>query len=202
MSFFEIGHDALHQPLTSVDLDESDVVEAISTLSSATGPDDLQATLLKSCANELARPLCLFFRQGSIPPPLKLAADVPIFKGGDRTLPGSFRPISLMSILLKVLEKIVKRQVVSFLTASSLLNPTQHGFREGRSCLSALLEVYDNILAYQSEGSTNVDMIYLDFTKAFDKGDHGVFCHKLRHLGISGELGVWFYHFHNFPFLQ
>ena len=112
ISFFEIDHYALHQPLTSVDLDESDVVEAISCLSSnsAPGPDGLQATLLKSCANELALPLCLFFKQmfsqGPIPPALKLAAVVPIFKGGDGTLPGNFRPISLTSILLKVLEKI------------------------------------------------------------------------------------------------
>ena len=123
-----------------------------------------------------------------------MAAIVPIFKGGDRTLP-YFRLISLTSILLKVLEKIVKRQVVSFLSANSLLNPTQHGFREGRSCLSALLEVYDNMLAYQSDGSTNVDMIYLDFAKAFDKVDHGILCHKLRQLGITGDLGVWFYRF-------
>ena len=57
--------------------------------------------------------------------------------------------------------------------------------KEGSSCLSALLEVYDNILAYQLEGSTNVDMIYLDIRQ-------GVLCLKLRHLAISDELGVWF----------
>ena len=77
--------------MTRVDLDESDVVEDISSLLSNTapGPDGLQATLLKSCANELSLPQCLFFRQmfsqGSIPPLLKLAAVVPIFKGSDRT---------------------------------------------------------------------------------------------------------------------
>ena len=59
--------------------------------------------------------------------------------------------------------------MVTFLTSNNLLNPTQHGFREGRSCLSALLDVYDNILSTLSEGADCVDMIYLDFAKAFDK---------------------------------
>ena len=99
--------------------------------------------------------------------------------GGDRIIEPCnvtldiYLSISLTSMLLKVLEKIVKRQVVSCLSANSLLNPTQRGFREGRSFLSsALLEVYDNMLAYQSDSSTNVDMIYLDFAKAFNAVDH------------------------------
>ena len=88
------------------------------------------------------------FSQGSISSPLKLAAIISIFKGGGRT---HVTLDYLSSILLKVLEKIVKRPVVSFLSANSLLNPTQLSFREGRYCLSALLEVYDNMLAYQSD---------------------------------------------------
>ena len=92
ISFFEIDRDARHQTLTNVDLDEFDVAEAISSLSlnSAPGPYGLQANILKSCVDELAHPLCLLLRQmfsqGSIPYPLKLAAIVPIFRGGDRTL--------------------------------------------------------------------------------------------------------------------
>ena len=96
---------------------------------------------------------------------------------------------------MKILERIVRKQVVAFLTGNSIFNTTQHGFREGRSCLSALLSVYDDILLSLSEGSSCVDMIYLDFAKAFDKVDHGILLHKLRDIGITGRLGVWFYHF-------
>ena len=76
-------------------------------------------------------------------------------------------------------------------TVELFLNSTQHRFREGRSCLSALLGVYDDIMSSLSEGSECVDMVYLDFAKAFDKVDHGILLHKLRDFGISGKPGIW-----------
>ena len=69
------------------------------------------------------------------------------------------------------------------------MNNTEYGFRSGRSCLSAWLSVYDNIMHMINNKST-VDMIYLDFSKAFDKVDHGILLHKLRDLGITGRLGL------------
>ena len=71
------------------------------------------------------------------------------------------------------------------------LNNTQHGFRSGHSCLSALLDVFDDLM-HMLSSDTTVDMIYLDFSKAFDKVDHGVLLHKLKDLGITGKLGIWF----------
>ena len=59
-----------------------------------------------------------------------------------------------------------------------------------RSRLSALLDVYENILESLTQGATSVDMVYLDFAKAFDKVDHGILFHKLRDLGITGRLGM------------
>ena len=70
------------------------------------------------------------------------------------------------------------------------MNPNQHGFRSGRSCLSQLLAQYDLVLRQMEEGK-NIDVIYLHFAKAFDKVDHGILIHKLRHIGISGKLGIW-----------
>ena len=64
----------------------------------------------------------------------------------------------------------------------------------GRSCLSALLDVYDDIM-HMISGGDIVDMVYLDFSKAFNKVDHGILLHKLKALGITGKLGVWFYNF-------
>ena len=74
------------------------------------------------------------------------------------------------------------------------LNNTQHGFRSGRSCLSALFDVFDDLM-HMLSSDTTVEMIYLDFSKAFDKVDHGVLLHKLKDLGITGKLGIWFFQF-------
>ena len=137
--------------------------------------------------------LCILFKQsissGVIDPSLKRAAIVPVLKSGDRTAPSNYRPISLTSVIIKVLERIIRKQIVAFLISKGYLNPTQHGFREGRSCLSALLNVFDDIMHLMSGGNT-VDMVYLDFAKAFDKVDHGVLLHKIKTLGITGKLGV------------
>ena len=70
----------------------------------------------------------------------------------------------------------------------------KHGFRSGRSCLSALLGVFDDLMHMLSSDCT-VDMIYLDFSKTFDKVDHGILLHKLKDLGITGKLGIWFFQF-------
>ena len=85
--------------------------------------------------------------------------------------------------------------MTQFLTERGYLNSSQHGFREGRSCLSALLSMYDDLMLMFTESSCSVDMIYLDFSKAFDKVDHGFLLHKLRDKGIAGNLGIWFHSF-------
>ena len=110
-----------------------------------------------------------------IPDILKRTAIVPVYKSGEGSNPINYCPISPTPILMKILERIVRKHVVQFLTDNNFLNSTQHGFREGRSCLSALLNVYDNIVHMISDPSAVVDMIYLYFAKAFDKVDHGIF---------------------------
>ena len=131
-----------------------------------------------------------------IPTSFKEAAIIPVFKSGDKSLPSSYRPISLTSVLSKVIEKNIRKQVLTFLSHRGYLNNTQHGFRSGRSCLSAFLDVYDNIMHMINNKST-VDMICLDFSETVDKVDHGILLHKLRHFGITGRLSLWFFHFLN-----
>ena len=130
-----------------------------------------------------------------VPECLKRAAIVPIHKSGDKSLPSNYRPISLTPILMKIFERVLRKQVTQFLTERGYLNSSQHGFREERSCLSALLSVYDDLMLMFTESSCSVDMIYLDFSKAFDKVDHGVLPHKLGDMGIAGNLGIWFHSF-------
>ena len=68
------------------------------------------------------------------------------------------------------------------------------GFMPGRSCLSALLDVFDNIM-HMLDRNSSVDMVYFDFSNAFDKVDHGILLHKLRAVGITGNIGIWLFHF-------
>ena len=80
--------------------------------------------------------------------------------------------------------------MVSYLEDNFLLSNKQHGFRKGRSCLTQLLSHYDAILRnLNSEDET--DVIYLDFSKAFDKVDHGLLLKKLKHYAIGGKLLDW-----------
>ena len=77
-------------------------------------------------------------------------------------------------------ERILRKQLVNYLESNKIMNPNQHAFRNGRSCLSQLLAQYHNVLKHMEEGE-NVDVIYLAFAKASDKVDHGILLHKLRH---------------------
>lgn len=95
------------------------------------------------------------------------------------------RPSALTSHIIKIMEKIVVKNMTSYLERNRLMNPGQHGFRAGHSCLSQLIEHRENIVESLEKGC-NVDVVYLDFEKAFDKVDHGVLLHKLRDLGITG----------------
>ena len=108
----------------------------------------------------------------------KRAAVIPIYKSGYKTVPSNYRPISLTSVICKVLEIIIRKQICSFLDQNGCFNITQHGLRSGRLCLSALLDVFDNNM-HMLDNNPSVDMVYLDFSKAFDKVDHGILLHKL-----------------------
>ena len=187
--------------LDDIIINDDHIISAVNEMSasSSAGPDGLPSSFLKECLPELIQPLKILFRKsldsGDIPAILKRAAIIPVFKGGDKTCPSNYRPISLTPVLMKLLERIIRKQVISFLVTNNLLNPSQHGFRENHSCLSALLNVYDNMLLMLANNPCIIDMIYLDFSKAFDKVDFGILLHKLKSMGITGKLGIWFYHF-------
>ena len=83
-----------------------------------------------------------------------------------------------------ILERIIRKQVFSTLDQKGCLNSTQYGFRLGRFCLSSLLDIFDNIM-HMLDSNSSVDMMYLDFSKAFDKVDHGIILNKLRAVGIT-----------------
>ena len=174
VSFFVVSNACYKKSevlLTSINFSEQMIIDAISA-SSAPGPDGIQASFWKKCAIELAVPLQMLFIQslesGIIPECLKRAAIVPIFESGDKSLPSNYRPISLTPILMKIFERVIRKQVTQFLTEWGYLNSSQYGFREGRSCMTALLSVYDNLMLIFTDSSCSVNMIYLDFPKGCD----------------------------------
>ena len=131
------------------------------------GPDVVPSSLLLNCAAELAPSLKLMFSysltHGFIHPSLKRAATNLVLKSSIKTSPCNYRPISLTSTVINIFGQIIRKQVVAFLNRQGHLNNTQHGFRSGCSCLSALLDVFDDLI-HMISSDTTIDMIYLDFS--------------------------------------
>ena len=177
-----------------------DIIKAIIKLSSisAAGPDGFPAIMLKKCASSLASALFLLYRKsldsGLVPKSFKQSNIVPIFKSGDKGIAENYRPVALTSHLSKILERLVCTKLVEFFEERGVLNEKQHGFRKGRSCISQLLEHFETILNLLDDGC-NVDVVYLDFCKAFDKLDFNTMLHKIKQSGVGGLLGRWLYSF-------
>ena len=158
------------------------------------GPDSLHPHLLKEVACEISLPLSIIFNKslisGSIPDDWRLANITAIFKKGDRNNPENYRPISLTCILCKVLESIIKDHIMIYLERNDMLSQCQHGFRYQRSCVTQLLEVMEDFTNYIDNKNT-IDVIYLDFKKAFDSVPHRRLFVKLEAYGITGRILGW-----------
>ena len=158
------------------------------------GPDGVLPRVLKAVSKGVAPHLCQIFNRSLVSAVVPLdmrSADVtPIHKKGPVTVTGNFRPISLTSIPGKVQESLVKDSVVAHLERHELLGNSQHGFRRGRSCVTNLLAFYHTM--FETYDRTRaIDVIFLDFKKAFDKVPHVRLMSKVRALGIGGSLARW-----------
>src|SRR5258708_977655 len=128
---------------------------------------------------------------GVFPDLLKIARVVPIHKSGPTNDPTNYRPISLVSNLSKILEKIVASQVIKFLDKYSTLSEMQHGFRSNHSVSTAICDAL-NFITNNLDKKFHVAGIYLDVAKAFDSIDYNILCYKLQHYGIRGTCLNWF----------
>ena len=181
--------------LESISVSTEDVNSVLSTLSTdkATGPDEISARLLKECENEIAPSLTALFNKslslGKVPQEWKEANVTPIHKKEDIRDVRNYRPISLLSLVSKLLERVIHIHVSEFVHSS--LNEQQHGFRKRRSCTTQLLGVFHDVGKALDCGK-EADLINLDFSKAFDSVLHKKLIYKLKLHGISGSLLNWF----------
>ena len=170
------------------------IVHAFSD-SKSPGPDNIGPKLLKSILNDLIDPLVficnLSFTTGCVPDSLKIAKVIPIFKKGDTANPSNYRPISLLSIFHKLLEKLMYMRVYSFLHKFSVLYQYQFGFRQHHSTSLALVELCDSLYSHLDQHEVVVGM-YFDLQKAFDTVDHKILLEKLYNCGIRGIVHDWF----------
>ena len=143
--------------------------------SKSAGPDEIHPQMLKILAPVIPLPVLDLFvnllRQGVLPEDWKRATVVPIHKGGSSADAKHYRPVSLTSVLRKVLERLIRDTVCRHLVDHSLLSSSQHGFLKGKSCLTNLLTFLNDVTRNLDEGK-EVEVFYLDFRKAFDSVNH------------------------------
>ena len=138
----------------------------------------------------VARVFNLSLKEGVVPFEWKEANIIPLFKKGSRNKSENYRPVSLTSVICKLLERLIKDHMVEFLVKHKLLNSSQHGFLKTRSCLTNMLCFWEEITKWIDVGSP-VDIIYLDFQKAFDKVPHQRLLLKLKAHGIGDSISDW-----------
>jgi len=158
------------------------------------GLDGIHPKLLFELRQELASPLAKLFNSslesGSVPSDWRDAGVTPLFKKGKKSEAQNYRPVSLTSLICKIMESILKDEIMKHLDKFSLIRDSQHGFLKGRSCLTNLLDFLENITIKIDE-RTPVDLIYLDFAKAFDKVPYQRLFKKIYAHGIGGEILEW-----------
>ncbi len=182
--------------LSLVYFNPDDVMRTVNQLktNSSPGPDGITPRMLKEAIHLLKLPLSMLFnmslQEGYVPKDWKIANVTPIFKKGVKCEPMNYRPISLTSHICKTMERILCKSIVNHLSRGDLLTSNQHGFRKNRSTTSNLLD-YWNFVTEQMDSNIPVDVIYFDFSKAFDSVPHGILLDKLPKYNITGKVANW-----------
>ena len=160
------------------------------------GVDRLSPKILKETVEQISKPLAHVFnfnmslQEGIVPLEWKEANIIPLFKKGSRNNSVNYRPVSLTSVICKLLETLIRDHMMAFLVKNKLINTSQHGFLKARSCLTNLLCFFEEITKLVDDGSP-VDVIYLDFQKSFDKVPHQRLILKLKSHGMGNSIINW-----------
>ena len=175
------------------------VVQTIRNLSckKATGQDELSAKLLKYLVNvpivlsSLVHILNLSIIEGIYPSDWKIARVQPIPKSGNMQCVQNYRPIAILSVLSKIIEKAVTSSFLKYLIDHGILSPNQFGFRPNHSCEIALLCMVDEWSRQVDKGELN-GIAFIDLRRAFDMVDHSILLDKLKTCGCSQRSIKWF----------
>ena len=177
---------------------ETDVLKIISNLknSSATGVDHMDTRTVKLAADLIAPAMThiinLSISTSTFPDTWKFAKVIPLLKSmsSDPLLPKSYRPVALLPILSKVMEKAVFRQLVTYLEEKQLIHPNLHGSRAGHNTSTALIQLYDKWVQEVEDGKM-VGVLLCDQSAAFDLCDHYLLVEKLKLMGLEDEAATW-----------
>ena len=174
----------------------NDIVCIIKSLrSKSCSIDDFAPSIIKQNAYLLAQPIRSIFLQsiseGSFPELLKKANIIPLYKKGSKSDVNNYRPIALLNVFSKIMEKIMKKYLVDYINTNNIISQSQYGFQKGKSTQDALLK-FSELIHKNLDKSNSVLSVFIDFSKAFDTVPHELLLKKLDHYGIRNNLHKWF----------
>ena len=182
--------------LSDIQTTESEIKEIIDTLdlNKAVGEDLVSHRVLKATKQSISRPLCMLFNKslqsGVFPTIWKSAIVMPSFKKGEKELSSNYRPISLLSCIGKLMERVIYKHIYNHLISNNLIYGKQSGFLTGHSTVYQLIDIYHQI-CQGIDSKSYTCMIFCDISKAFDRVWHRGLLFKLKQNGINGRLLDW-----------
>ena len=178
-------------------ISNEEVIDIINQLETkSTGPQSIPVNLLKLIPDLIISPLCKIinnsFLSGKFPDALKICKVVPIHKGGPVDELNNYRPISLLSVFDKIIEKLMHKRLYNFFESHNILFDNQFGFRKNNSTSYALIQITERIKESIDKKKYGCG-IFIDLRKAFDTVNHEILLNKLDHYGIRGTALQWFH---------
>ena len=183
-------------PLTSIEFIEESIKIKLLKMdeNKSPGPDQIHPVFVKRLAHVLSRPLAILFKLsmhlGTTAKQWKDAILTAIYKKGERNLPKNYRPISLTSIISKLIESFIRDAMLAHMVKYKLFTNERHGFVPKRNCATQLLESIETWCKVIEEQGY-IDVIYTDFAKAFDAVPHKRLMRKVKSYGFKGDLLNW-----------